>query len=67
MSLLAFDQKTNTASFNAWEFPLVGWIWYSIPILVLGIGLALWPQRKAKAAEAATPQTPSAAAPGAAA
>jgi cytochrome c-type biogenesis protein CcmF len=67
VSLLAFDQKTNSASFNAWEFPLVGWIWYAIPILVLGIGLALWPQRKAKVAESASPQTPSAAAPGAAA
>lgn len=46
VSLLAFDAKTNSASFNAWVFPLVGWIWYSIPILVLGTLIALWPRRK---------------------
>jgi cytochrome c-type biogenesis protein CcmF len=46
VSLLAFDQKTGTASFNAWDFPLVGWIWYAIPLLVLGVGIALWPQRR---------------------
>ncbi len=51
VSLLAFDMKGETASFNAWVFPLVGWIWYSIPILVLGTLIALWPQRKQKAVE----------------
>jgi cytochrome c-type biogenesis protein CcmF len=49
VSLLAFDAKAGTASFNAWVFPLVGWIWYTIPILVLGTLIALWPQRKQKA------------------
>ncbi len=47
VSLLAFDPEANKASFNAWVFPLVGWIWYAIPILVLGSLIALWPQRKA--------------------
>jgi cytochrome c-type biogenesis protein CcmF len=51
VSLLAFDMKGETASFNAWVFPLVGWIWYSIPILVLGTLIALWPQRKQKVVE----------------
>lgn len=46
VSLVAFDQRTGTASFNAWDFPLVGWIWYSIPLLVLGVFISLWPQRK---------------------
>ncbi len=55
VSLLAFDAKTQTASFNAWVFPLVGWIWYSIPILVLGTLVALWPQRKQKPSEASAP------------
>lgn len=54
VSLLNFDGKAGTASFNAWVFPLVGWIWYvAIPFLVLGTLIALWPQRKAKPAEAA--------------
>ena len=36
LSLMAFSEDRGTASFNAWIFPLVGWIWYSIPVLVLG-------------------------------
>ncbi len=57
VSLLAFDEKKGTASFNAWVFPLVGWIWYSIPLLALGTVIALWPQRKtAPVAEAAPAQ-----------
>lgn len=48
VSLLSYDTKTGAASFNMWVFPLVGWIWYSIPILVLGTLIAIWPQRKKK-------------------
>ena len=50
VSLLSYDVKANTASFNMWIFPLVGWIWYAIPLLVLGTLIALWPQRKQKRA-----------------
>ncbi len=46
VSLLSFDKAANTASFNAWIFPLVGWIWYAIPLLVLGSLIAMWPARK---------------------
>jgi cytochrome c-type biogenesis protein CcmF len=46
VSLLSFDSVAQTASFNAWVFPLVGWIWYAIPILVFGSLIAMWPQRK---------------------
>ncbi len=46
VSLLSFDKAANTASFNAWVFPLVGWIWYAIPLLVFGSLIAMWPQRK---------------------
>jgi len=46
VALLSFDKDNNTASFNAWVFPLVGWIWYAIPLLVLGSLIAMWPQRK---------------------
>ncbi len=49
ISLLSYDAKAGSASFNMWVFPLVGWIWYAIPILVLGSLIALWPQRKKKA------------------
>jgi cytochrome c-type biogenesis protein CcmF len=53
VSLLAFDPAAKTASFNAWIFPMVGWIWYSIPILVLGSLISFWPQRRREAAVAA--------------
>ncbi len=46
VSLLAFDGKDQSASFNAWVFPLVGWIWYAIPILVAGSLISLWPRRR---------------------
>jgi cytochrome c-type biogenesis protein CcmF len=50
ISLLAFSQQGGTASFNVWIFPLVGWIWWSIPLLVLGTLIAVWPARRARAA-----------------
>jgi cytochrome c-type biogenesis protein CcmF len=46
MSLMAFSPGGSTASLNVWVFPLVGWIWYSIPILVLGTLISLWPTRR---------------------
>jgi cytochrome c-type biogenesis protein CcmF len=57
LSLMAFSQERGTASFNAWVFPLVGWIWWSIPVLVLGTLIALWPARRSRAvADAKTPE-----------
>ncbi|ATB47595.1 heme lyase CcmF/NrfE family subunit [Corallococcus macrosporus] len=55
MSLMAFSEQAGTASFNVWVFPLVGWIWWSIPLLVLGTLIALWPRRKAAVAMAGAP------------
>ncbi len=50
LTLLAFGpdaaRGTPTASFNMWTFPLVGWIWWSIPLFVLGALVAAWPQRR---------------------
>jgi cytochrome c-type biogenesis protein CcmF len=46
VSLLAFSDEGRAASFNAWIFPLVGWIWWMIPILVLGSLISLWPNRR---------------------
>lgn len=48
VSLLHVDVKAGTASFNAWVFPLVGWIWYAMPFFVIGTLIAIWPQRKSK-------------------
>ncbi len=50
VSLLAFSEEERTATFNLWIFPMVGWIWWSIPILVLGALIAIWPGRRAKVA-----------------
>ncbi len=50
ISLLAFSDEERTATFNLWVFPLVGWIWWSIPILVLGSLIAMWPSRKPRIA-----------------
>ncbi|QSQ15122.1 heme lyase CcmF/NrfE family subunit [Myxococcus landrumensis] len=50
ISLMAFSQQAGNASFNVWVFPMVGWIWWSIPLLVLGTLIALWPRRKAAVA-----------------
>jgi len=57
ISLLAFSDEERTATFNAWIFPMVGWIWWSIPILVLGAVIAIWPARKSKVARLGMPQS----------
>jgi len=46
LSLLAYDADKKTATLNAWFFPLVGWIWYAMPFLILGSMISLWPSRK---------------------
>jgi cytochrome c-type biogenesis protein CcmF len=61
ISLMAFGG--GTASLNVWVFPLVGWIWYSIPILVLGSLIAMWPSRRRVAVAAASAPEAGAAAP----
>jgi cytochrome c-type biogenesis protein CcmF len=55
ISLMAFSDENRTATFNAWLFPMVGWIWWSIPILVLGALIAMWPSRRAKIAVSLLP------------
>jgi cytochrome c-type biogenesis protein CcmF len=44
LSLLAYSNQPVTASFNAWVFPLVSWIWASVPFFVLGVLISLWPR-----------------------
>ncbi|MDY7230734.1 heme lyase CcmF/NrfE family subunit [Hyalangium rubrum] len=55
MSLMAISPENGTASLNVWVFPLVGWIWWSIPILVLGSLIAIWPSRRRVAVSANAP------------
>jgi cytochrome c-type biogenesis protein CcmF len=62
LSLLALGEEGQTATLNVWTFPLVGWIWYSIPILVFGGLVAMWPARKPKFVTAAA-ASPAAGAP----
>ncbi|HET6983620.1 MAG TPA: heme lyase CcmF/NrfE family subunit [Myxococcaceae bacterium] len=52
LTLLAFDQATPSASFNAWIFPMVSWIWWSLPLFVLGGLFAAWPERRRARADA---------------
>jgi cytochrome c-type biogenesis protein CcmF len=63
ISLMAFSQEGGTASLNVWVFPLVGWIWYSIPILVLGSLIAMWPSRRRVAVASSAPEAGAAAPP----
>jgi cytochrome c-type biogenesis protein CcmF len=53
LTLLAFDGEVPSASFNAWIFPMVAWIWWSLPLFVLGALIAAWPERRRARAEAA--------------
>jgi cytochrome c-type biogenesis protein CcmF len=55
LTLLAFDQAGPSASLNAWIFPMVSWIWWSLPLFVLGALFAAWPERRRVRAGAAEP------------
>ncbi len=46
VSLMAQDPEKGTATFRAWIFPLVGLIWWSLPLFVLGTAIALLPERR---------------------
>jgi cytochrome c-type biogenesis protein CcmF len=46
LTLLAFDSDAHTASLNAWVFPMVSWIWWSLPLFVVGALVAGWPGRR---------------------
>ncbi|MBX5483230.1 MAG: heme lyase CcmF/NrfE family subunit [Myxococcaceae bacterium] len=75
VSLMAFDEKAQTASLKVWVFPMVGWIWWAIPVFGLGTLIAAWPSRRARivsdvvplaAAAGAAPPVPGESAPPAA-
>ena len=48
LSLLAFSPEPETASFNVWIFPLMGWLWGSLPFFVVGSLIALSGRRSRK-------------------
>lgn len=52
VSILSISSASQTVSFNAWVFPLVWWIWYSIPVFVFGALFAVWPSRRREVASA---------------
>jgi cytochrome c-type biogenesis protein CcmF len=63
VTLVAFDNAAGTATLNTYVFPMVGWIWYSMPLFVIGTLVALWPRRKAVVTRAAEVPAVAAAAP----
>jgi len=46
VSLLAVNEAGDSASFNVWIFPLVAWIWGSLPFIVIGSLIAAWPSSR---------------------
>ena len=55
LSLLAHDPAAQTVTLNTWFFPLVSWIWWSIPFFVIGTLISLWPVRARVQAPAPPP------------
>jgi cytochrome c-type biogenesis protein CcmF len=50
LSLMAFEPDGSRVSLKIFVVPLVSWIWWSIPLLVLGTIISLWPRRQTVAA-----------------
>jgi cytochrome c-type biogenesis protein CcmF len=43
LSLMTYDPAKRTATFRAWVFPLVAWIWCGLPFFLAGAAICLWP------------------------
>ena len=46
LSLMTYDPVKRTATFRAWVFPLVAWIWCALPLLIAGAAITAWPARR---------------------
>ncbi|MEE2962118.1 MAG: heme lyase CcmF/NrfE family subunit [Myxococcota bacterium] len=49
LSLLAFEEQGRRVVVKAYIMPMVPWIWWSLPIIMLGSLISLWPRRKSNA------------------
>ncbi|HYX90197.1 MAG TPA: heme lyase CcmF/NrfE family subunit [Myxococcaceae bacterium] len=45
-TLMSYDAQRRTATFRAWVFPMVGWIWSALPFFATGVAIAVWPARR---------------------
>lgn len=51
LSLLSFEKDGSRVVVKAYLMPMVPWLWWSIPIIMLGSLISLWPRRRRKAVE----------------
>ncbi|MEC9465346.1 MAG: heme lyase CcmF/NrfE family subunit [Myxococcota bacterium] len=48
LSLLSFEKDGSRVGIKAYLMPMVPWIWWSLPIIMLGSMTSLWPRRRRK-------------------
>jgi cytochrome c-type biogenesis protein CcmF len=46
LSLLSFEKDGSRVVVKAYLMPMVPWLWWSIPIIMLGSLISLWPRRR---------------------
>jgi cytochrome c-type biogenesis protein CcmF len=63
LSLMSVQPRGERIGLKAYRIPLVFWIWRSLPLLVLGSMISLWPRRTASGLAARLPQAAAAASP----
>jgi cytochrome c-type biogenesis protein CcmF len=60
LSLMSFEEDGSGAVIKVFINPGVAWIWWSLPLFVIGSLISLWPHRRAKPVEAPSGATVSA-------
>ncbi|SVC75431.1 uncharacterized protein METZ01_LOCUS328285, partial [marine metagenome] len=48
LSLLSFEKDGSRVGIKAYLMPMVPWIWWSLPLIMLGSMTSLWPRRRRK-------------------
>ena len=46
LSLLSFERDGSRVGIKAYVIPMVPWLWWAIPVLVLGSMVSLMPRRR---------------------
>ena len=46
LSLLSFEKDGSRVVVKAYLMPMVPWLWWSIPVIMLGSMVSLWPRRR---------------------